>query len=374
MARRARLNVPGGIFHVVSRFARDEWRLDQAGARATYLEYLAAAAETSGVKVLAYCLMSNHVHVVVQQGDRSLERFTKSLHTGFAAWSADRAVSKAKGPIFAQRPRMVLVERDAHLLELVRYVHNNPVRAGVARFARSSGWSSHQAYLAKTERPAWLHSEVVLSLLGKDPRRAAERFDAFVDEGRKQRRRPELSGAANTTEAAAVRHELGDGHRLSDGVFGSPTFVERIRRDRERFAATFAARGAERRAGRSERPKVRALIDAVLDHSETDARELVIRPRSRLSARVKRLAVWTWVHEYAGSQIEIARALDLDTSVVSRYYGQAAAASGEFDEAASAVIARLDRGARTRKKSGTGSTASSADAIRVRYHVDVDET
>ena len=165
MARRGRLSVEGGVFHVVSRFARDEWWLDREGARDAYLRYLGEASQAGGVEVLAYCLMSNHVHLVVVQGERPLERFTKSLHTGFAGWAHRGARGKkARGAVFADRPRTLLVEQDSYLLSLVRYVHNNPVRAGVSRFARSSEWSSHQAYIGRVEAPEWLRLGYVLEL------------------------------------------------------------------------------------------------------------------------------------------------------------------------------------------------------------------
>jgi len=177
MPRRARLNLEGGVFHVVSRFARDEWWLDRDGAREAYLDLLGRAAATSGVTVLAYCLMSNHVHLVVVQGERPLERFTKSLHTGFAAWAHGRGRGrKAQGPVFADRPRTLLVEQDLYLLQLVRYVHNNPVRAGLVRLAHSSDWSSQKAYVGRVQAPSWLRMGYVLDRFDPQGRGAVERF------------------------------------------------------------------------------------------------------------------------------------------------------------------------------------------------------
>lgn len=372
MSRRARLSLEGGVFHVVSRFAGDTWWLDRAGARDAYLDYLGEAASRGGVEVLAYCLMSNHVHLVVVQGERPLERFMKSLHTGFAGWAHRGARGrKARGPVFAERPRTVLVERDAYLLELVRYVHNNPVRAGVARFARSSEWSSHQAYIGKVEAPDWLRMGYVLERFDKHVRRAASAFDAFVDEGRKHERRPDLSGALDVTEAATVRRALGDGHRVTDGIVGSAAFVAKVMNDTERVTVALSSRRSATRWGKLGRPTVRQVIDAVLRQLDTDALELDERPKSQKSGAVKRLAVWTWVHEYEGKQSEVARALQIDSSMVSRYYGQALERAGEFDEAASAVTAVVRR---PRASQRSQVTPASADGHRVRYFVDVDET
>jgi REP element-mobilizing transposase RayT len=346
--------------------------LDRAGAREAYLGLLGAAAEKSDTAVLAYCLMSGHVHLVLVQGQAPLERFTKSVHTGFASWArASWRGRKALGPVFAGRPRMVLVERDEYLLELVRYVHNNPVRAGVVHAARSSPWSSHKAYVGRAAAPEWLRVGYVLQRFGRDPRRAAERFDAFVEQGRAEPRRPELSGALGAGEAAAVRRALGDAHRVSDGVLGSAQFVAKVRRDATRVQAALSSRGSERRSGAVSRPSLREVIDAVLEHREVDAHELSERPRSQRSAAVKRLAVWVWVHEYAGRQIELARALGFDTRAVSRHYGEALAQAGEYDKEASAITALLAKRKRPRARKVT---AADADGLHVRYHVDVAET
>jgi REP element-mobilizing transposase RayT len=360
------------VFHLVSRFARDERWLDRAGARAAYLELLGAAAEKADVAVIAYCLMSNHVHLVVVQGRVPLERFTKSLHTGFASWAHhSKARGKAQGPVFAGRPRALLVEADAYLLQLVRYVHNNPVRANVARFARSSAWSSHPAYVGRADAPPWLRMGYVLDRFGRDHVAAAERFDAFVNEARGEARRPELSGAHDAGEAAQARRALGDGHRISDGVLGRDAFVKRVTTDTKRVQAALGSRGTERRAGAAARPGVREVIDAVLAAHGIDVLELEQRPKSKRSSAAKRLAIWIWIHEYAGAQIEVARALDLDTSVVSRHYGLALAAAGDFDEQATAITAVLNK---RRRAKGRKQPAVPAEGLPVRYHVDVTET
>lgn len=372
MSRTARVSFPGGVFHLVSRFARDEWWLDRAGAREAYLEGLGNAVDRCDAEVLAYCLMSSHVHLVLVQGEAPLQRFMKSLHTGFAGWARTAwRGSKALGPVFAGRPRTVLVNRDEYLLELVRYVHNNPVRAGVTRAARSSTWSSHQAYVGRVEAPEWLRMGYVLERFGRNRERAAVKFDAFVDEGRRESRRPELSGAADAGEAAAVRQALGDGYRVSDGILGDDKFVARVRRDREKVEAALSGRGAERRAGAIGRPSVREVIDAAMELLDVDPIELQERPRARRPTQAKRLAIWVWLHEYAGQQVELAQALGLDTGVVSYHYGQAMAAPGEFDEQASAVRALLEHRRRPRPRA---KTKAAADALSVRYHVDVQET
>jgi putative transposase len=310
--------------------------------------------------------------LVLVQGEAPLSRFMKSVNTGFARWAqAAWRGKKALGPVFAGRPRSVLVDRDAYLLELVRYVHNNPVRAGLVRSARSSPWSSHQAYVGRTEAPTWLRTGYVLERYGRDRKTSAGKFDAFVDEGRAQTRRAELSGAIDATEAAAVRKTLGDGFRVSDGILGDTAFVSRTTKDVEKVRAALSSRGSERRSGPLGRPTVRQVIDAVLELLELDPIAFDERQRARGPSQAKRLAIWVWLHEYGGRQVDLAQALGLDTSAISYHYGQAMKAPGDFDEQATAVTALLRRRHRPRPKRKTKATAG---ALRVRYHVDVDET
>ena len=218
----------------------------------------------------------------------------KSVHTGFAAWArASWGGSKALGPVFAGRPRIVLVDREEYLLELVRYVHNNPVRARLTRAARASAWSSHRAYIGQVPAPEWLRMGRVLARFGRDAKRATAKFDAFVDEGRGQARRPELSGAADAGEAAAVRAALGDGYRVSDGILGDEAFLARVTSAAGSVRSALSSRSAERRAGPIGRPTAREVIDTVLELLDVDVIEFEQRPRaaSRASEAPRDLGV-----------------------------------------------------------------------------------
>lgn len=335
MARRARVSWPGGVFHVTSRFAGDHWWLDREGAREAYLELLARAVSNSDVKVLAYCLMSNHVHLVLVQGERPLERFIKSLHIGFSAWlrKQPKGAKARNGSIFADRPRSVLIERGRYLLELIRYIHNNPVRAGVVRHARRSDWTSHRACIGAVDAPAWLDVSYVHE---NGVRNAHKRFDRFVDAERHGERRPELSGLVHANETAAIREELGETYRVSDRLLGRAAFVTRMR----------ASTSAERRHKASRHatsPTPRAVFDATCRHMGITRAEVLAHPRSQRAASAKRLTIWLWLAIYGGRQIDIARALSLDSSIVSRYYGQALHAADEHQRHVRSVQLLLRR-------------------------------
>lgn len=349
---------------MISRFAGGRWELDKEGARARYLELLGRAVERTDARVLAYCLMSNHVHLVVVQGKEPLQRLVKPVHTGFGGWVNARK-RKAQGPVFAGRPKVTLVEEDAYLLQLVRYIHNNPVRAGVVRYARNSDWSSHGAYIGRREAPEWLSLGYVLERFGKNSHRRAERFDTFVDEARREPRRADLSGDSSAEAIATARQVLGDGFYVSDAILGSEAFARKVRKDAERVEQTLNLAWADRGQGRRQRPPLDTVVDEVCSLLELEPWEFESQPKRRRPSLARRLIAWLWVHHYEGKQIEVARALKASTGSVASWYGTAVANAAELDALADPIVQRLAH-PRSRR-------AAARRTHAVRFHVDVDD-
>ena len=374
MARSARVYHPGGVYHLVSRFARDDWWLDHAGARDAYLVRLGRALAGTDTECLAYCLMSNHIHLVVVHGNEPLGRLTKSVHTSFAEWvrNSNSHRKNALGPVFAGRPFSRLVERESYLLELVRYVHNNPVRARVARRAANSEWSSHQAYIGQSKAPEWLRLGFALDQFGKRAPTMRRRFDEFVEQGRHEGRRPEFSGGDDSGAAAkAVQAALGDGYRVTSGILGGDEFVKRVSQDSKRVQVTLGSRGREISREPRERIPLSQIVVGALATEGLEPWDLEHRPRARAVTRAKRLATWIWVQQYGGQQIEVARELKVTTGAVSQWYRAAMQDAACYEEAASNLVSLLETHRRQRGKLVRRRKPEAAN--RVRYQVDVDE-
>ncbi len=175
MPRTARLNVPGVVYHVISRFVDHSWFITEDVERARYLQLFERAMEVSDWRCLSYALMSSHTHHGMVAGESSLQAWAKAVNGPFAQWMNHR--HDRAGPMMAGRPAdwAVLPENEGPLLA---YIHNNPVRAGVVARARESDWTSHRAYLGKARAPAWLHVDEGLARTGVAD---AASFDAFVD-------------------------------------------------------------------------------------------------------------------------------------------------------------------------------------------------
>lgn len=159
-----------------------------------------------GHRIHAYCFMPNHIHLVIEVADEPLSRIMQSL-SGRLTRAINRRNGRA-GHLLEGRYKAILVDADAYLLELVRYIHLNPVRAGLVKDPARFLWSGHRAYLGHA-RQDWLYRDRVLAMLGG----SVEAYDAFVADGIGGPRRPEMHSG------------------LTDGILGGESFAAGIRTD-----------------------------------------------------------------------------------------------------------------------------------------------
>lgn len=172
--RIARVTAPGAVYHVISRFVDQRWEFREDIERAKYLSLLGRALQSCDWRCLSYALMSSHIHLAMVAGEQPMWRWLKRVHSPFANWMNER--HDRLGPLFAQRPNAWAV-RPEHIGELIAYIHNNPVRAGVVAHARDSAWTSHAAYVGLTSAPRWLAVGEGLQRCGL----TRDHFDAVVN-------------------------------------------------------------------------------------------------------------------------------------------------------------------------------------------------
>jgi REP element-mobilizing transposase RayT len=133
-----------------------------------------------GYRVHGFCLMGNHVHLAIQVGEVPLSKSMQNLSFRYTRWINQH--QKRFGHLFQGRYHAILVDQDRYLLELVRYIHLNPVRAELVEHPEDYAWSGHRAYLNLETLP-WLTTDWVLSQFGRRTRRARQRYERFVAEG-----------------------------------------------------------------------------------------------------------------------------------------------------------------------------------------------
>lgn len=181
MARPLRIEYPGAIYHVTSRGnAQSDIYLDD-GDRERFLETLSNVVSRFGWMCHAWCLMSNHYHLIIETPDANLASGMRQLN-GVYTQRFNRSHQQV-GHVFQGRYKAILVERDAYLLELSRYVVLNPVRAKMVRDVQEWPWSSYRATAGIEQAPDWLKTDWLLSQFGKYPKLSAMRYMQFIDEG-----------------------------------------------------------------------------------------------------------------------------------------------------------------------------------------------
>jgi REP element-mobilizing transposase RayT len=202
------------------------------------VERLAGLAEAEAFTVYAWAVLPNHFHLLVRTDQRPLARTMRSLLTGYAG--AFNRRHRRSGHLFQNRYKSIVCEEEPYFLELVRYLHLNPLRAKVVPDLRTLArypYSGHAALLGTWPRP-WQETPEVLRRFSSQTGRARELYQAFVAEGVAQGRRPDLQGGGLVRSVggwAAVR-ELRrgrEGYTADERVLGRSEFVEQVRRERE---------------------------------------------------------------------------------------------------------------------------------------------
>ena len=182
MSRPLRVVFPGAVYHVSSRGNERRRIYGDDDDRLEFLDELALAVERYGFVCHSYCLMGNHYHLVVETPRANLPVVMRHVN-GCYTRSFNRRWHRV-GHLFQGRYRAVLVEKDAHLLEIVRYVALNPTRTRPPLRDRPERWpwSSYPALLGLVPGPPWLSIDWVLAQFGSSYERARPRLKAFVDD------------------------------------------------------------------------------------------------------------------------------------------------------------------------------------------------
>jgi putative transposase len=145
----------------------------------TFIDLLKETVTMFNLKVSAYCLMPTHYHLLVQTPDANLARCMRHLNGVYTQRYNVR--NKCDGTLFRGRYKAILVDADSYLLELVRYIHRNPLRAGLVSKIDQYAWSSHRGYLSETPEWDWLHKDFVLKTLAKYKTVQIRKYRQFVE-------------------------------------------------------------------------------------------------------------------------------------------------------------------------------------------------
>jgi REP element-mobilizing transposase RayT len=143
-----------------------------------FINLLQETVEMFNLRVSAFCLMPNHYHLLVQTPDANVSRCMRHIDGVYTQRYNRR--HRYDGQLFRGRYKSILVDEKSYLLELVRYIHHNPVKAGLAETLGQYPWSSHKGYISKVKKWNWLHKGYVLRKFSRIKNEQLKRYRTFV--------------------------------------------------------------------------------------------------------------------------------------------------------------------------------------------------
>lgn len=179
MSRPLRIQYPNAWYHVMNRARRGQELFTDKKDMGTFLDLLQETVTLFNLKVSAYCLMPTHYHLLVQTPDANLARCMRHINGIYTQRYNVR--HHCDGTLFRGRYKSILVDADSYLLELVRYIHRNPLRAGLVKKIGRYSWSSHRGYLSNAAKWEWLHKDFVLRMLAKNRAVQIRKYRRFVE-------------------------------------------------------------------------------------------------------------------------------------------------------------------------------------------------
>ena len=233
MPRGPRLDAPGVLHHVMVRGIERRPIFRDDRDRRDFVERLAAVTDAKAWEVYAWALLPNHLHLLVRTGRRPLARTMGSLLAGYAG--AFNRRHKRHGHLFQNRFKSIVTEEEPYMLEVTRYIHLNPLRAGVVRDLAALDrypWTGHSVLLGKRSHP-WQTVDPILGQFGRRVGAARLRYRQFVAEGIALGRRPDLIGgglrrSAGGWEGLATLRRGRERWAFDERVLGSGPFVDRL--------------------------------------------------------------------------------------------------------------------------------------------------
>ena len=163
MSRPLRIDYPGAWHHVMNRAIRGQNLFVNKLDNQQFIDLLKETADLFNVKVAAYCLMPNHYHLLLQTPEANLSRCMRHLNGVYT--QRYNVTHGCDGTLFRGRYKSILVDADNYVLQLVRYIHRNPFKEGLAKRLDQYIWSSHRGYLSKAKKWNWLYKSFVLQML-----------------------------------------------------------------------------------------------------------------------------------------------------------------------------------------------------------------
>lgn len=316
MPRQARLDAPGVLHHVMVRGWERRVIFRDDVDRADFIGRVARLVEAGAWTLYAWSLLPNHAHLLVRTVQRPLPRSMRSLLTGYAG--AFNRRHRRVGHLFQNRYKSIVVEEERYFLELVRYLHLNPLRTKVVpdlRTLERYPWSGHSALLGHIRRQ-WQATAAVLGRFASQTGRARTAYRAFVQAGVHQGRRPDLQGgglvrsAGGWTAVGALRRGR-EAYGADERILGDSDFVGAMQAEVE-------AAAQQRAQLHARTPDLATLLRRIAAATGVAPTALTGGGRTRALTRVRDGLAYLWLEVLGRSGRGLADALGLQPVSVYR--------------------------------------------------------
>jgi putative transposase len=256
MARPLRIEYPGAFYHVLNRGHRQEPIVKDERDKERFISCLSRMAGQFNVLVHSYCLMTNHYHLILETPEGNLSRAMQWLNVSYAAYYNRR--HHYAGHLFQGRFKAVLVDAGEYLEALSRYIHLNPVRAGVTSHAWDYAWSSCRYFVGSKSVPDWLEINRILAGFGRSRTVAKRRYAAYLSEANQTNPFDDVVGGS---------------------LLGSKNFIEWI------GSSFLSSKKSEREIPQLKelkpRPDVETIVEEVAKHFSVTAERILTSGRKR---------------------------------------------------------------------------------------------
>jgi REP element-mobilizing transposase RayT len=286
MARKKRIHYPGALYHVMLRGNARQTVFHQDAECRFFEDILAEGLAQYAIVLHAYCWMKNHVHMALQVRDEPLSKLMQTISQRYTYWfnkRYDRA-----GHVFQGRYKAVLVDKDVYLKELIRYIHLNPVRAGMVTDPLDYPGSSHAAYAGKIRPPDWLSIDYGLRQFGITEPDARAAYQHFMGQ----------------TTGEELLEKLRHGSRTEGRILGNENFIQAaLSRKDETVQAQIG---------------IESLVALVANVYEVPAREMISASRARKLTQARAMATLVGVDHCGYLMSDLARHFNRDMPGMSR--------------------------------------------------------
>ena len=233
MPRKLRIDAPGALHHIIARGIERSLIFENNADRHNFLARLGDILKETGTACYAWALIPNHFHILLRTGAPPISTIMRRLLTGYALWYNRR--HQRHGHLFQNRYKSILCQEDSYLLELVRYIHLNPLRAGLVQDIKQLErypYCGHSVLMAKRKND-WQDTDKVLGMFGDKAGPARRTYRAFVEKGIPHGKRPDLTGGGLVRSAggwAAVKalKKAKIFQKSDERILGDGDFVERV--------------------------------------------------------------------------------------------------------------------------------------------------